>query len=313
MSLYLVSGGLGFIGSNIVHRLLDDGKEVRVIDNLATGRKSNIASVIEEFELLEGDIRDYSAVERSMESVDYVLHQAALPSVARSIINPYESNEVNVLGTLNLLKAAHEADIKQFVYASSSSVYGDTPTLPKVENMPVNPKSFYSVSKYAAEQQCIIYNQINGLNTVCLRYFNVYGPRQDPSSQYAAVIPKFITSIAKDESPTVFGDGTQSRDFTFIEDAVLANLKAAKSSKGVGEVCNIAVGQRRTVNELIGLVNELLEKNIDAEYAKPRPGDVKHSHADISKAQRLLGYKPEHDLKKGLEKTVEWFRDSKFQ
>ncbi len=308
MSTYLVTGGAGFIGSNIVRRLVDEDHAVRVLDNLATGRGENLADVESHIEFIQGDIRDTRTVKEVMEGVDYVLHQAALPSVQRSIDDPVASNDVNVLGTLILLEAARTAGVDRFVMASSSSVYGDTPTLPKREDMSPNPKSFYAVSKYAAEQQALIYTAIHGLATVCLRYFNVYGPRQDPAAEYAAVIPKFTTAMLAGERPVVYGDGTQSRDFTYIDDVVEANLCAATAKEGAGRTYNIAYGGQHTLNDLVGGLNDILATDIAPRYDAPRAGDVKHSFADTSLAKKYLGYIPRFDFRAGLERTAEWFR-----
>lgn len=308
MSTYLVTGGAGFIGSNIVSRLVTDGHSVRVLDNLATGRRKNLAAVEDDIDFVEGDIRDADTVKNVMDGVDYVLHQAALPSVQRSIDDPVASNDVNVLGTLGLLEAARKAGVKRFVMASSSSVYGDTPMLPKREDMPPNPKSFYAVSKYAAEQQTLIYNTIHGLPTVCLRYFNVYGPRQDPKAEYAAVIPTFITAMLAGEQPIVYGDGSQSRDFTYIDDVVEANLCAATAKEGAGRTYNIAFGGQHTLNDLVSALNDILGTDITPRFDAPRAGDVKHSYADTALAKKYIDYSPRFDFHAGLEQTVEWFR-----
>lgn len=308
--LYLVTGGAGFIGSHIVERLVREGHKVRVIDNLSTGNKENIEPFLEEIEFIEGDIRDLELVREAMEGVDYVLHQAAVPSVPRSVKDPLTTNSANVEGTLNILIAARDAGVKRVVYASSSSAYGDAPTLPKHEEMTLEPRSPYAVSKLAGELYCQAFYHVYGLETVALRYFNVFGPQQDPESQYAAVVPKFIMALLSGEPPTIFGDGEQSRDFTYVENIVEANLLAAEAPDVAGEVFNIACGERITVNELTRLLAEIAGANpeLKPEYAPRRPGDVRHSLADISKAGRLLGYEGKVSASEGLRQTVEWYR-----
>ena len=306
--LYLVTGGAGFIGSHLVEELVKQGQRVRVIDNLSTGKRENIEPFLEKIEFIEGDIRDLGLVRKAMDGVDYVLHQAAVPSVPRSVKDPLTTNAANVDGTLNILIAARDADVNRVVYASSSSVYGDTPTLPKQEGMKPQPRSPYAVSKLAGELYCQAFYHVYGLEAVALRYFNVFGPRQDPESQYAAVVPKFITALLRGDPPMIFGDGKQSRDFTYVDNVVAANLLAAKASGVAGEVFNIACGERITINELARMLTEIIGVNIEPEYTPPRPGDVLHSLADISKAQKLLGYKIKVDFERGLQKTVEWYR-----
>jgi len=306
--LYLVTGGAGFIGSHLVEELVKQGQRVRVIDNLSTGKKENIKPFLGEIEFIEGDIRDLELVRKAMDGVEYVLHQAAVPSVPRSVKDPLTSNSVNVEGTLNILVAARDADVKRVVYASSSSVYGDTPVLPKHEDMKQAPRSPYAVSKLGGELYCQAFYHVYGLEAVALRYFNVFGPRQDPKSQYAAVVPKFITALLHGEPPTIFGDGEQSRDFTYIENVVSANLLAAKAPGAAGEVFNIACGERITINQLAGILRQLIRANIEPEHTPPRPGDVRDSLADISKARELLGYEGKVDVHEGLERTVEWYK-----
>ncbi len=306
MVFYLVTGGAGFIGSHIVEELLKRGEKVRVLDNFSTGKRENIAPFLKEIELIEGDIRESKIVKKAMKGVDYVLHQAAIPSVFRSIKDPITTNEVNVLGTLNILMAAKEARVKKVVYASSSSVYGDTPTLSKREDMKSFPLSPYALSKLAGEEYSKLFFSLYGLETIILRYFNIFGPRQDPASQYAAVIPKFISSLLNGERPTIYGDGKQSRDFTYISNAVRANLLAATLKIKEG-VFNIACGKRITVNELVKGLNGIMNMNIEPLYTDPRPGDVRHSQADISRAGKVLGYKVEVDFEEGLKQTVDWF------
>lgn len=303
----LVTGGGGFIGSHIVMRLLDGGHEVRVIDDFSTGRKENLAGAAGRIDLREGDLRDPDAVRGAVEGVDWVFHEAALPSVARSVEDPLSTNAVNVQGTLQLLLAARDAGVRRVVYAASSSAYGDTPTLPKIETMPPSPLSPYALQKYAGEQYCVMFSRLYGLETVALRYFNVFGPRQDPAGFYSAVIPRFIVQLARGEKPTVFGDGEQSRDFTYIDNVVDANLLAAERSEAVGEVINVACGERITLNRLLAELCDILGVDIPAEHAPPRAGDVRHSLADISKAHRLLGYEPGIALREGLERTAAFF------
>ncbi len=306
-SNYLVTGGAGFIGSHIVEELLKRGEKVRVLDNFSTGKRENIAPFLKEIELIEGDIRELKIIKKAMKGVDYVLHQAALPSVFRSIKDPITTNEVNVLGTLNILTAAKEARTKKIVYASSSSVYGDTPTLPKREDVKPSPLSPYALSKLAGEEYSRLFSSLYGLKIISLRYFNVFGPRQDPTSQYAAVIPKFISLMLKGKRPTIYGDGEQSRDFTYVLNVVNANLLATTSKTKEG-VFNIACGKRITVNELVTDLNRIMNTEIKPLYTDPRPGDVRHSQADISKAEEAFDYKVEVDFEEGLKKTVEWFR-----
>lgn len=309
-SSYLVTGGAGFIGSHIVEELVKREERVRVLDNFSTGKKENIAPFLEEIELIEGDIRDSEIVKKAVKEIDYVLHQAALPSVPRSIKDPVTTNEVNVLGTLNILMAAKEGGVKKIVYASSSSVYGDTPNLPKREDTVTSPLSPYALSKLAAEEYSKLFSSLYGLEAIILRYFNVFGPRQDPTSQYAAVIPKFIASMLKGERPTIYGDGEQSRDFTYVSNVVSANLLAITSKIKEG-VFNIACGKRITVNELVKSLSKIIDTDIEPLHTNPRPGDVRHSQADISKAKKALGYRIEVDFEKGLKRTVDWFGSQK--
>jgi len=308
LALYLVTGGAGFIGSNICQELVKRGESVRILDDFSTGKRENIVGFKDNVQLIEGDIRNLEIVKRAMKGVDFVLHQGALPSVERSVKDPLTTTRVNVLGTLNVLLAAREAKVKRVIYASSSSVYGDTPTLPKKEEMKANPQSPYAVTKLIGEEYCRIYYSIYGLETVCLRYFNVFGPRQDPGSQYAAVIPKFITLMLKGKSPPIYGDGEQSRDFSFIDNVIEANLQACKAKEGPGKVLNIACGKRVTINELVKRLNRILHTGIEPAYENPRKGDVRHSLADISKARKILHYSPEIEFAEGLEKTVQWFQ-----
>jgi UDP-glucose 4-epimerase len=307
MAHYLVTGGGGFIGSNIAQALIERGQAVRVLDNFSTGRRQNLSDLENKIELIEGDIRDRATAERAVEGIDYVLHQAALGSVPRSVQDPLAANEVNVNGTLNLLWAAKKARVKRFVMASSSSIYGNTPRLPKEESMLPNPLSPYAVSKLAAERYTLSFHAVYGLPTVALRYFNVFGPKQDPTSQYAAVIPRFITALMNGQSPVVYGDGEQSRDFTYIENVVQANLLACAAPEAPGHVMNIACGDRYSLNTLLLLLVEIMGKKARPVYETDRAGDVKHSMASIERAQRLLGFSPAINFKEGLKRTVAWF------
>ena len=307
MSNYLVTGGAGFIGSNIVEELVKRGEKVRVLDNFSTGKRHNIEPFHESIELIEGDVRSYHIVREAAEGIDYILHEAALPSVPRSIRDPITSNEVNVVGTLNILHAAKDANVKRVVFASSSSIYGETPELPKHEGMMLAPLSPYAVSKLAAEKYCSVFTKVYGLETVALRYFNVFGPRQDPTSQYSAVIPKFITAIMNNRKPTIYGDGEQSRDFTFVANVVNGNILAATTPGIAGIAVNCACHGQITLNYLVNKINEILGKNIKPEYAAPKPGDIKHSFAAVEAAEKYLGYKPSVLFDEGLRKTIAWY------
>jgi len=308
MAHYLVTGGAGFIGSNIVEQLVQLGESVRVLDNFATGKLENVAGVFDHIELISGDIRDLATVREAVKNVDYVLHQAALPSVSRSIIDPITSNDVNVAGTLNVLVAARDEGVKRLVYAASSSAYGDTPTLPKREDMCAKPISPYGITKYIGEQYCHVFYDIYGLETVALRYFNVFGARQDANSPYSGVISIFMKKFLANIPSTIFGDGEQSRDFTYVANAVQANLLACHAEGAAGQVFNIACGKRTTIYTLAHLIKELSGSDVEPMHAEERKGDIKHSLADISKAKRILGYKPEVNLEMGLLKTLEWFQ-----
>ena len=310
MEKFLVTGGAGFIGSNICKKLISDGCFVRVIDNLLTGKKSNLAGILDRIDFIEADMGDEQVARSAMKDIDFCLHQGALPSVPRSVDDPAATHKHCVDATFTLLLAARDAGIKRFVYASSSSAYGDTPTLPKVETMPPMPLSPYAVGKLVGEYYAKVFYEVFGLETISLRYFNVFGPHQDPTSKYAAAIPAFVTTILKDEPLTVYDDGEQSRDFTYIDDVVEANLLAAQAKHTTGEVLNIACGEAVTVNAVIDMVNELLGKNIQPIYTDPRPGDVKHSLADITLAEKLLSYKPKVPFKQGLQKAISWYRDN---
>ena len=305
---YLVTGGAGFIGSNIVQELLNRGEDVRVLDNFSTGKRENIFYFknYKNFELIEGDLRSFHTVRDAVREVDYIQHQGALPSVPRSVNDPITTNDVNILGTLNILEAAREFDVKRIVYASSSSIYGDSEELPKREDMFILPLSPYALSKYTAERYCQIYTKIYNFETVCLRYFNVFGPNQDPFSQYSAVIPKFIELIAKDKQPTIYGDGTQSRDFTYVQNVIEANLLACTAPSAAGQVINIACQTSTTLLELVKMINDYLHKDISPKFDEDRSGDVKHSLASIKKAEDLLDYKVEVPFKNGLYKTIDF-------
>jgi len=307
MSSYLVTGGAGFIGSNIAHELVRLGEKVRIVDNFSTGHRENICDILDEIELIEADIRDLENMEQAVEGIDFVLHQAAMGSVPRSIKEPINSNEVNVTGTLNLLVAARDAGVKRFIYAASSSIYGDTPGLPKTEDMSPSPLSPYAVSKLMGEHYCRVFHSIYGLETVSLRYFNVFGPRQDPSSEYSAAIPKFIAAILKGEPIAIYGDGEQSRDFTYVQNVVSANLMACKSPDAMGEIINVACGSMFSLNQLIRIIEEELDTKAHCIYTQSRIGDVKHSCADIAKAKSLLGYEPIVTFEGGLRNTVDWY------
>ncbi|MBN1916948.1 MAG: SDR family oxidoreductase [Verrucomicrobia bacterium] len=306
---YLVTGGAGFIGSNAVEALLGLGKSVRVFDNFSSGRRANIAPFADRIDLVEGDLRNPDDVRRAVGGVAFVLHLGAVPSVPRSVDDPLTTNEANVTGTLNLLLAARDAGVKRLVFSSSSSVYGDTPTLPKREDMATIPLSPYAASKLIGEHYCRMFTQLYGFETVVLRYFNVFGPRQDPASTYAAVVPKFIACLAQGTAPDIHGDGLQTRDFTYVANVVHANLIACEApSEALGQVFNIACHQQITVLDLFRLIRDLVgAATVEPHHTPPRAGDVRHSFADISKAQRVLGFRPEWSLNDGLAKTVEFF------
>jgi len=303
MKKAVVTGGAGFIGSHIADRLTGQGYQVVIIDDLSTGNKENIAALLKQnnIEFIEGSIVDLSLLNKLFRGVDYVFHLAAIPSVPRSIKNPQASHEVNITGTLNVLLAARDTGVKKVIYASSCAVYGDTPTLPIKEEMLPKPQSPYAVTKLAGEYYCQVFHQVYGLPTVCLRYFNIYGPRQDPNSQYAAVIPRFIRRVIDDKPPIIFGDGEQTRDFVFVTDVVLANILAAESD--ATGVLNVGQGQSITINELAKLIIHIMNKDLGIIYKEARVGDIRHSLAEISKA-RLLGYQPQYDLEQGLRESV---------
>ncbi|MFQ5880873.1 MAG: SDR family oxidoreductase [Candidatus Methylomirabilales bacterium] len=308
MSWYLVTGGAGFIGSHLVEALLHQGEAVRVLDNFTTGRRENLAPILDRIELLEGDLRDRPMVEKAVEEIEVIFHQGALPSVSRSIEDPMTSHEVNATGTLNLLVAARAARVRRLVYASSSSIYGESPVLPKEEEMPPRPLSPYAVSKLVGEYYCQVFYAVYGLETVCLRYFNVFGPCQDPASPYAAVIPRFIHALLQGKAPVIFGDGHQTRDFTFVANVVNATLLAAHAPGADGQVMNVACGQRFSLLDLVAALRRTLEVDLPPRFAPPRPGDIRHSQASIAKAQKLLGYQPRVSFEEGLHQTVQWMR-----
>lgn len=310
MDKFLVTGGAGFIGSNICKKLASQGCFVRVLDNLLTGKKSNLADIMDKIEFIEADMGDEDVTREAIKGIDVVLHQGALPSVPKSIDNPAATHKHCVDATFTVLLAARDAGVKRFVYAGSSAAYGDTPTLPKVESMPARPLSPYAAAKLAGENYCSVFYAVFGLETISLRYFNVFGPFQDPTSQYAAAIPAFVTAILKDESPFVYGDGEQSRDFTYVDNVVEANLLAARADKTEGQIVNIACGKAVTVNEIIDMINDITGRNIKPIYTDPRPGDIKHSLADITLAGKLISYKPIVPFKQGLEKAIDWYREN---
>jgi len=304
---FLVTGGAGFIGSNIVEELLKQGHSVRVLDNFSTGKRENLKEFNTDIELLEGDIRSYHIVRQAVGGIEVILHQAALPSVPRSINDPITTNEVNVMGTLNILDAAKDAGVKRIVYASSSSVYGDNPVLPKREDMLPNPLSPYAVAKLAGEKYCQVFSKLYGIETVVLRYFNVFGPRQDPNSQYSAVIPKFIKLMNNDQRPTIYGDGTQSRDFTYVKNVVEGNILAATKDIETPVTMNCATHGQVTINDLVKKINEKLNKNVKAIFIDARPGDIKHSFANIDLIKSRLNWQPEYLFERGIELVISSF------
>jgi nucleoside-diphosphate-sugar epimerase len=309
MANVLVTGGAGFIGSNLTEALLQRGHFVRVLDDFSTGKRENLIfdEAYPSLEIIEGDIRDLMTCQKAVNRIEYVFHQAALPSVQRSVEDPEKSNAINVGGTLNILIAARDKRVKRVIYASSSSIYGDTPTLPKHEEMPPNPLSPYALQKYIGEQYCRLFNQLYGLDTISLRYFNIFGPKQDPNSIYSAVIPRFIDALLHGRSPIIFGDGEQSRDFTYIENVVQANLLAMSAKHLHGEAINIACGKRTSLNQLLNVLEEIVGSKLSPVYEESRQGDVRHSLADIRKGKEILNYEPKVGIEVGLKKTVEFF------
>jgi len=313
MSKVLVTGGAGFIGSNLTESLLKGKHFVRVLDDFSTGKKENLIfnKSYPSLEVMAGDIRSLRTCKKAMKGMEYVFHQAALPSVQRSVEDPETSNAINVGGTLNILLAAREEGVKRVIYASSSSIYGDTPTLPKHEEMPSHPLSPYALQKYIGEQYCRLFYQLYGLDSVSLRYFNIFGPKQDPNSLYSAVIPRFIDALLHGRPPIIFGDGEQSRDFTFIENVVQANLLAMSAERLHGEAMNIACGKRISLNQLLKILKQILGSKLSPVYQEPREGDVRHSLADIHKSKKIINYMPNVGTREGLKKTVEFFRRQK--
>jgi UDP-glucose 4-epimerase len=310
MASFLVTGGAGFIGSALVNRLVELGHSVRVVDNFSTGFRRNLDNCLDRIELMEGDLAALAVCKASVQGVEYVLHQAAIPSVQRSLEDPISSHRANVTATLNMLVAARDAQVKRFVFASSSSVYGDSERLPKVETMPENPLSPYALTKLAGEKYSIAFHRIYSLPVVSLRYFNVFGPRQDPHSPYSAVIPRFVEAALRGIRPIVYGDGEQSRDFTYVDNVVEANLLACLAHSVGGMVFNIGTGQRHTLNDLLCFLSAIVGRKLEPQYSIARVGDVRHSQAGIEKAQRFLGFDPRVSLQEGLERSVDWFRTS---
>jgi len=310
MATHLITGVAGFIGSSIARALLERGEQVRGVDNFATGKRENIAQIADRIDFREADLLDLEAMKQACRGVDWVFHQAAIPSVPKSVLDPLGSNQANVDGTVNLLIAARDAKVRRVMYAASSSAYGDTPTLPKHEQMTPNPISPYAVAKLASEYYMISFYRCYGLETVCLRYFNIFGPRQDPTSPYSGVLAKFITQMLRGEQPTIFGDGAQSRDFTYIDNAVSANLLAAQApaAKVAGRVFNVATGTRADLNETFEILKKLTGYSGSVKHAPEREGDIKHSLADITLAREGFDYEPKVNFEEGLKRTVEWYR-----
>jgi UDP-glucose 4-epimerase len=308
MASYLVTGGAGFIGSNVVDELLRRGDGVRVLDNLSTGRLENLTTALNRIDFCEADICNLEPIRPCFTGVDFVLHLAALPSVPRSVADPVSANKVNIEGTLNVLLASRDAGVKRVVFAASSAAYGDNPILPRVESHEPRPMSPYALTKLAGEYYCQIFTRLYGLEAVALRYFNVFGPRQNPHSPYTGVLSKFITAYIQGTTPTIFGDGEQSRDFTYIDNVVDATLRACTAPAAPGQVLNVGVGGRFTLNQTITLLNQIFGKQVTPHYDPPRPGDVLHSQADISRARQVLGYEPKVPYEQGLRKTVDWYQ-----
>ena len=310
MATILITGGAGFIGSNLAHALVARGDEVRILDDLSSGRRENLADIADRVSLTVGDIRDADTVQRVMAGVDYVLHQAALPSVARSVEQPLVSHDVNINGTLNVLESARQAGVKRLVYAASSSAYGETPVLPKVEHMTPDPISPYGICKLVGEYYCKVYTSTFGLPCVALRYFNVFGARQAPDSEYAAVVPKFVTLMLAGESPIVHGDGGQTRDFCYIDNVVEANLRALEAPAAPGHVYNVACGDRVSLLDLVDAINGVLGTQIAPRFTETRAGDIRDSLADIGAARRDLGYTGAVGFRDGLLRAIDWYRDN---
>jgi nucleoside-diphosphate-sugar epimerase len=309
----LVTGGAGFIGSHIASALSAGGARVRILDDLSTGHRENIEEIGGDIDFIQGSVADEQLLAKAFENVELIFHEAAIPSVPRSVEAPRNTHVASVDGTFSLLLAAKEAGVKRVVYAASSSAYGDQPTLPKTEQMPPDPLSPYAVAKLVGEYYCRVFTRVYGLETVSLRYFNVFGPRQDPGSQYSGVVSRFISALLNNERPVIFGDGEQSRDFTYIDNVVAANLSAASAPNAAGKVINVANGQRITLNQLLEELKQLTGRTeVTAEYREPRVGDVRHSLADISMARELLGYESRVDLRQGLQRTLDWWKTSRF-
>jgi UDP-glucose 4-epimerase len=310
MGLQIVTGGAGFIGSHVVERLLGDGERVIVVDDFSSGRETNIEGLrgCQNLQVERASILDVEILSRLFRGAEFVFHLAAVPSVQKSLENPLKSNNANIAGTLAVLLAARDAGVKRVVYASSSSVYGDSETLPKRENFPAQPLSPYALQKYVGEMYARMFYDLFGTGSASLRYFNVFGPRQDPTSEYAAVIPCFITAMLQGRSPVIYGDGEQSRDFTYVENVVEANILAARSHGAAGQVMNIALGERISLNQLDALLNKILGTRIRPVYEAPRAGDVRHSQAAIEQAQQLIGFRPSIDFRTGLERTIDWYK-----
>lgn len=310
MPRYLVTGGAGFIGSHIVERVVSDGESVRVLDNFTTGKRENLAPFAGKFELIEGDMRNPDDCRRACAGVEVVFHEGALPSVPKSVADPVATHDNNVNGTFNVLLAARDAKCKRVVYAASSSAYGDQAESPKRETMRPEPLSPYALNKLVGEYYLRVFYECYGLETISLRYFNVFGPRQDPASQYAAAIPAFVTAILADKPPTVYGDGEQTRDFSHIDNVVHANMLAARAAKTAGQVINVACGESVSVNQTIRVINELLGKNVEPVYTDTRPGDVKHSLADVTLAKQVIGFEPILMFEDGLRRAIDWYREN---
>jgi nucleoside-diphosphate-sugar epimerase len=313
MANFLVTGGAGFIGSNLVRALLNRGDKVRVLDNFSTGKRENLNltgslhNLVANLEVLEGDIADLSTCHKAIQGIEYVLHQAAIPSVPRSVALPIESNRANIDGTLNLLVAARDAGVKRLVFASSSAVYGNAPGFPREETIPPAPLSPYAVQKLTDEHYLRLFYELYGLETVSLRYFNVFGPHQDPDSEYAAVIPRFIKAFLRGTQPTVYGDGEQTRDFTYVDNVVYGNLLAVEAQDAPGKVMNLACGGQLTLNHLLALLRQITGSDVVAVHTGPRPGDVRHSWADITLSEQVLNYKTQVSLEEGLRRAVDYF------
>jgi nucleoside-diphosphate-sugar epimerase len=309
----LVTGGAGFVGSHIAATLAERGARVRILDDLSTGHRENIEEIGGDIDFIQGSLNDADVLRRALEGVELVFHEAAIPSVPRSVDNPLETHRACVEGTFSLLLAARESGVRRLVYAASSSAYGDQPTLPKAEDMRPAPLSPYAAAKLVGEYYCQVWARTYNFETLCLRYFNVFGPRQDPSSQYSGVISRFIGALSSGQRPVIFGDGEQSRDFTYVANVVDANLRAAETTRGIGEVMNVANGRRTTLNELLdGLKKITGRTDLEAEYRDVRRGDVRHSLADITRAREFLGYEPHVGLEEGLQKTIDWWKQSRF-